>query len=152
MPGTHFKNDSDQTGSQPRSSVIVYRSSFIVRSFVAHPSRPVQVIYRLSSIVYLASYASYAPYAPTLLTAPGVYLPIAHPSAADRYSAIRLAVSAEQGYHDTGEEKTGGRERESEKAKGRRKNEWRRRIRDPGPGIRDPGRTRAVITDASRSR
>lgn len=74
MPGTHFKNDSDQTGSQPRSSVIVHRSSFIVhRPFVrcssAGRSRPVSSY--LSSIVYLAgilrSLRSYAPYGPGCL-------------------------------------------------------------------------------------
>lgn len=72
MPGTHSKNDSDHTGSQPRSSVIVHRSSS-VRSFGAHPPDGVvlfQVIYRLSGIL-----RSYAPYALTLPTAPGVYLP-----------------------------------------------------------------------------
>lgn len=72
MPGTHSKNDSDQTGSQPRSSFIGHRSSFTVhrpsvRCSSAGRSRPVQVIYCLSSIWH--------PTLPTLPTAPGVYLP-----------------------------------------------------------------------------
>lgn len=54
-----------------RSSFIVHRSSFIVLFKLS-------IVYRLSGIL-----RSYAPCAPTLPTAPGVFLPIAHPSAAD---------------------------------------------------------------------
>lgn len=138
------------------------RSSFIVRPFVrcssAGRSRPVSSY--LSSIVYLASYAPYAPYAPY---GPGCLpgLPTAHPSAADiadrlstststSTSAPARRISGAQGYHDTGEEKTGGRpgsgrEREGEKAraKGRRMEK-----EDTGRGIREGERgPRAVITE-----
>lgn len=80
MPGTHSKNDSHQTGSQPRSSVIVHRPS--VRSLLIR--RTESSCFKLS-IVYLADILR--SYAPTLLRSlqPRVstYLPIAHPSAAD---------------------------------------------------------------------
>lgn len=128
MHGTHSKNDSDQTGSQPRSSVIGRRSSSVrpsVRCSSAGRSRPVSSY--LSSIWL----ASYAPYAPTLPTAPGVYLPTAHPFAAALQSVSTSTstsvparrISGAQGYHDTGEEKTvgrpgsGARRREGEKAR-----------------------------------
>lgn len=81
MHGTHSKNDSDQTGSQPRSS-------FIVRPFV-RPSVRSLLIRRtesscssyLSSIVYLAGILRSLR---TLRPRVSTYLPIAHPSAADR--------------------------------------------------------------------
>lgn len=73
-----------------------------------------------------------------------VYLPTAHPSAADRYSAIGeherpgspLVLSAEQGYHDTGEEKMIGREREGER---KTNGEGGYETRDPGPGREKEG-------------
>lgn len=78
MSGTHSKNDSDQTGSQPRSSFIVHRSSFIVhRSSSVRPLLirrtesscfKLSIVYRLSGILRsLRSYAPYAPYSPGCL-------------------------------------------------------------------------------------
>lgn len=63
-------DDSDQTGSQPRSSVIVHRPS--VRPFVRCSSESSCSSY-LSSIVYRLSgtLRSLRSYAPTLPTAPG---------------------------------------------------------------------------------
>lgn len=152
MSGTHSKNDSDQTGSQPRSSFIV-RSS--VRSFGAHPPDGVvlfQVIYRLSSICHPT-----LPTLPTLPTAPGVYLPtnrtpVCRCSAIGEHEHERrggLAVSAEHRVImiRVRRRRAGGpgREREGEKARrpGRKEDGWRRRIRDEGE--------HRVDADASRT-
>lgn len=99
MSGTHSKNDSDHTGSQPRSSVIVHRSSFIVRSSVRSLliRRTESSCFKLS-IVYLAGILR--SYAPTLLRSlrPRVstYLPIAHPSAADIATLQSVSTSVHQ--------------------------------------------------------
>lgn len=80
MSGTHFENDSDQAGSQPRSSFIVHRSSS-VRPFGAHPPDGV-VLFKLSIVYRLSGWhptllrtlrslrprvSTYAPYGPGCL-------------------------------------------------------------------------------------
>lgn len=140
MPGTHFKNDSDdsdQTGSQPRSSFIV-RSS--VRSFVRSVLIRVvlfklSIVYRLSSIWHPTH-----PTHPTLLRSLRprvVYLAIAHPSAADiatlqsgsPYQRSRVIMIRVRRRRAVG----------SEKAKGRTNGEGGYGTRDTRPGREKEG-------------
>lgn len=124
-----------------RSSVIVHRSSFIVhRSVLIRRTESscfkLSIVYRLSGI--LRSYAPYAPYGPGCLP---TYQPHTRPSAADIATLQSLLcnrlstststststsvparlISGAQGYHDTGEEKTGGRAVGSGSEKARRR-------------------------------
>lgn len=80
MPGTHSKNDSDQTGSQPRSSFIVHRSSSVrpsVRSLLIR--RTESSCFKLSIVYPAGILRSLRTLRPRVST----YLPTAHPSAAD---------------------------------------------------------------------
>lgn len=161
-----FKNDSDQTGSQPRSSVIGHRSSSVrpsVRcsSESSCSSYLSSIVYRLSGILRtLRTLRSLRSLRPRV-----VYLAIAHPSAADIATLQSVSTSAparRSPYQRSrvimirGEEKTGGREREDDRSGARRRESEKakgRRMENTGPGIREGERgPRAVITDASRSR
>lgn len=152
MPGTHSKNDSDHTGSQPRSSVIVHLSSFIVRSLLIRRTESscfkLSIVYRLSGILRsLRTLRTLRTLRPRVSTYPSH----TRPSAADIADIATLQSLEHEHEHE--HERPGGlavsaehrvimiRGRRRRAARvgsgkagrpGRKEDGWRRRIRDEG--------------------